>query len=351
MAEGGWLETVPGRDNHCVEGDESRSVPDRPEGTTASEVGPKALKEDVKALQIFTSTELPPKRSVRPTKGVRAVYTFGDASGSGFGGSTSANDELCYYSGQWEESHAATSSNHRELANLVIKLENDYAEGLLSHSEIFIFTDNSTAEAAYFKLTSKSQGLFELILCLQFVHLHAAMTLHFVHVSGNRVIAQWTDGLSRGFGPPTCIDGDDFLRHVPLNLGVLDRQPLEIREWVESWFVGTQERSWLSPEDWYLRGQTEDLCIWAPPPAAADAALEQLAKSMHKRPRHTHLVLIPRLMTAYWRKLLHKICDVIFTVPTGTDLWIDSQCEPLIVRLYLPPSRHPLVIQRNKARG
>lgn len=105
----------------------------------------------------------------------------------------------------------------------MIKLESDFSSGLLRESEIFIFTDNSTAEAAYFKGTSKSQPLFELILRLQFIHLHGGMTLHFVHVAGKRMISQGTDGLSRGAGPSICTDGEEFLRHVPLNLSVLDR--------------------------------------------------------------------------------------------------------------------------------
>ena len=299
------------------------------------------LKKDIDALRLFTGSENPPKRLVRPLEGASVVYTFGDASGSGFGGSSYGNEELRYYSGQWEESYSSKSSNYRELSNLVIKLENDYVNGLLENKEIFVFTDNSTAEAAYFKGTSKSQPLFELILRLQFVHMHAGMALHFVHVAGQRMMDQGTDGLSRGSGLSMCMTKGDFLQHIPLNLGVLDRQPVEIRDWVDSWFHGPQSNRWLCPEDWFLGGQTEDRCIWTPPPAAADAALEQLARSIHKRPRHTHLVLIPRLMTALWRKLLYKICDVVFSVPPGTEVWHDSQCEPVIVGLYLPLSRHP----------
>jgi hypothetical protein len=76
------------------------------------------------------------------------------------------------------------------------------------------------------------------------------------------------------------------------------------------------------------------------PPAAADAALEQFGQSIHKRPHQMHLVLIPRLMTFRWRKLLGKICDLVFMVPLGTEPWGVSKYEPLIVALYLPLSRH-----------
>ncbi|MFN9978697.1 MAG: hypothetical protein ACK53Y_02225, partial [bacterium] len=62
------------------------------------------LQEDIKALLLFTSSRQPPKRAVRPIKGTSVVYTFGDASGSGFGVSTYENEELRFYSGQWENS-------------------------------------------------------------------------------------------------------------------------------------------------------------------------------------------------------------------------------------------------------
>jgi hypothetical protein len=177
------------------------------------------------------------------------VYAFGDASGSGFGGMTLAHDQVSFYSGQWDEEHSKQSSNHRELENLVIKLENDFAQGVLENTEVFIFTDSSTAEATYFKCTSKSQLLFNLILRLQFIHLHAGMTLHFAHIAGTRMIAQGTDGLLRSSGNGGVPLEDDFLSHIPLHLGVLERQPLEVREWVEGWFRGLEGAVWLTPDD------------------------------------------------------------------------------------------------------
>jgi hypothetical protein len=72
------------------------------------------LQEDVKALQALTSTDQPPKRSVRPNQGVSVVYAFGDASGSGFGGSSFGNDGLWYFSGQWDDSYSSKSLNYKE---------------------------------------------------------------------------------------------------------------------------------------------------------------------------------------------------------------------------------------------
>ena len=41
------------------------------------------------------------------------------------------------------------SSNYHELANLVLAIEEAHQDGLLKGVELFMFTDNSTAEAFY----------------------------------------------------------------------------------------------------------------------------------------------------------------------------------------------------------
>ncbi len=164
--------------------------------------------------------------------------------------------------------------------------------------------------------------------------------IHFVHIAGTRMIEQGTDGLSRGNTTEGVMQGQNFLSFVPLNLNVLERQDQPLKGWVESWFGSFEPCKWLSPEDWYHEGHFANRCVWTPAPAAGEAALEQLAKVVHKRPQHAHVVIIPRLMTALWRRTLSKICDLIFTVPIGSDLWAFSQHEPLIVGVCLPLSRH-----------
>jgi hypothetical protein len=81
------------------------------------------LKDDIRALSMFTDTKEPPNRVVRPNKSATVVYSFGDASGSGFGSSFKIGEEIRYLNGQWNEDHGSKSSNYRELANLVYSLE------------------------------------------------------------------------------------------------------------------------------------------------------------------------------------------------------------------------------------
>lgn len=38
--------------------------------------------------------------------------------------------------------------------------------------------------------------------------------------------------------------------------------------------------------------------------------------------------------------MLKKICDLVFTIPAGSDIWPLTHFEPLIVGICLPLSRH-----------
>ncbi len=93
-------------------------------------------------------------------------YGFGDASQDGIGCNVQRqdSDDLHYRVGQWCDADSDASSNYRKLLNLVESIEAMVASGKLKGSEMFIFTDNSTAEAVFFKGNSSSRTLFELAL-------------------------------------------------------------------------------------------------------------------------------------------------------------------------------------------
>jgi len=131
--------------------------------------------------------------------------------------------------------------------------------GDLKGTEVFIFTDNSTAERAYFKGFSTSRILHEL-------------------------------GVMRG---------EEMTSFITLHLNALERSP-ELRSWIESWLVwNNRPLEFLEPIYWYERGhdfkgsttncdgqwlpEYVDGCyIWAFPPAAAGIALEELRKACQK---------------------------------------------------------------------
>jgi hypothetical protein len=154
------------------------------------------VENDVTALVELLKGPVPSLRLVRG-KGITVVrYGFGDASKAGFGSSWLSSGGIKYWLGIWSALEAENSSNWRELQNLVDALKEEAKLGNLKGVEVFLFTDNSTAEGALFNGSSSSRKLFELILELREMEMEHEMKIHFVHVSGKMMIAQGTDGLS-----------------------------------------------------------------------------------------------------------------------------------------------------------
>lgn len=309
------------------------------------------LEGDLKALALLLAATTPPLRRVRAKSIMSASYGFGDASGSGLGSSTISGTTLSVTQGVWSRREANESSNFRELANLIRTLEEGLATGQLLNTEFFLFTDNTTAESVYYNGTSKSKRLFDLALKLRLLEMKGDFQFHFIHVAGSRMIAQGTDGLSRGSLSEGIMQGISMLNYIPLHQTAAARQPALI-SWIQGW--SEQPRlTPLLPEDWYRRGQGfvgvtlssgqwstvetgEDWFLWAPPPAAADAALEALNESRIKRSHLNHIFICPRLMTHRWRKRLHKLADIVFEVPPRCpEFWPTHEHEPLVVGLIL----------------
>ena len=115
----------------------------------------------------------------------------------------------------------------------------------LAGSEIFIFTDNTTAEAAFWKRTSKSRTLFELVLRLKKLELEHELILHVVHVSKRRMIMQGTDGLSCADHSEGVMKGESMLGYIPLHLAPTVREP-KTKAWFDHLTSGLKF-NWLSP--------------------------------------------------------------------------------------------------------
>jgi hypothetical protein len=87
---------------------------------------------------------------------------------------------------------------------------------------------------------------------------------------------------------------------------------------------------------------SQESCFWAPPPAAADVALEELQKARIKRQESTQYFVCSRLLTSEWLKQLWKTADIILQVPPGSPSWPLDMFEPLMIGLIFPflPQRH-----------
>jgi hypothetical protein len=295
------------------------------------------FRKDIEALMRLTVPGAPPKLPVRPSHSASVWFAFGDASGRGFGVSlwlTGSNGiDVCY--GSWDrEVTEERSSNFKEFLNLVQRIEEMFEKGLIVRgTEIFVFTDNWVTEQCFFKGTSTSSHLFELVLRLRELEMRGNLFVHLIWVAGTRMIEQGTDGLSRGDLSNGVMAGDNMLAHVPLNRTAFGRSPK-----LKGWLLECSGPTWevLTTEGWYDRGHQVGNFVWAPSPAVADAALEQLCESRHTRPQNAHMFVCPALMTARWRKQLRKVADLMFTIRVGPSIWPCTMHEPVTIALICP---------------
>jgi len=222
----------------------------------------------------------------------------------------------------------------------------------LTNSEVFVFTNNSTAEGAFYKGHSDSKLLFDLILQLRQIKMSGALHLHVVHVTGTRMIQQGTDGLSHGDMTEGVMQRSPMLDHIPLHLDATQRSH-DLLAWIRSWCPDPNITPIL-PANWFKRGHglhggvwshyglwhatelTNSWYLWCPAPSAAPAAVEELQVSRLKRTNLNHIFLCPRLMTQYWRKRLHRLADTLIEISAGAlPFWPLQMHRPLILGLTL----------------
>ena len=322
------------------------------------------LEADLQALLLLSSSEKPRYRVVRGKIMLTAFYGFGDASSGGFGATVERPDGIHGRYGLWGRDQDDTSSNFKELLNLVHTVEEEAAVGHLQHAELWLFTDNSTAENCFVRGSSKSKLLHELVLRLRKVEMDYGVSLFLVHCAGTRMIAQGTDGLSRGTLLEGVLAGKSMLSFIDISKTAIERHP-PVLCYINSW-AGMSKLDPLTPEEWFVEGhgiiggekdhngiwipshaKNGRTYLWTPPPVIADVALEECMKAIHKRTDAYHIFVIPRLFTPKWRRAFLKVCDFHFSLPVGSTHWPLSMHEPLWIRISLPLiNKSPWTLQR-----
>jgi hypothetical protein len=297
------------------------------------------MKGDVDALNILTRPSAPPKVIRRKKVVATVAYGFGDASGKGFGYGVEIEGKVYEEFGQWSAELESKHSNYKELRNLVNAVENVAAMGLLSEAEVYLFTDNFTAECAYYRGGSNtSKALNELVFRLWQLQMTHCFELFVYHIAGTRMIECGIDGLSRGDKLEGIASGTPMITYIPIHLSPIERSPL-LKEWLKN-MVWDSERLgpliFLTPEDWYKDMSKEGNFVWDVPPAAGEFAMQQLGEHTHIRPEGMHLFIIPRLCTSHWRKQLLKCCDLVLTIQMNESFWPRQSHEPLLMGIYFP---------------
>ena len=360
LSKTSWMELISGDIAFDTQADEVKTLDERKRNFKKrfSSEAPATLKSvprlanDLRALKELFSPDCPTLRLVRGAIIKYVLLSFGDASGGGFGSSWEIDDKIEFRFGTWDESMSYESSNLRELTNLVDTLEEMDSKHNLTGTEVFLFTDNSTSEAAFYNGSSKSEKLFDLVLRTKKLEMHRQTKFHIIHVSGERMKVQGSDGLSRGNLNVGVMAGKRMLDFVPIHMTALERS-CHLKPWIET-FIDTNAE-WLTPSDWFSRGHDIDdgkfeinsdglslpciksgTFVWAPAPCAAEVAVEELRKARHKRQQSQHLFIVPRLMQPMWRKHLYKAADIVLTLKPGHPAWPTNMYEPLTIAFIFP---------------
>jgi hypothetical protein len=252
------------------------------------------LLHDLEAMEKLTSSPSPLMVVLRPVRGIYYLaYGFVDASEEGFGGSLRKKGKLARdllkaaRLGFWCSAVSERSSNYREFRNLVEHIRKEARMGLLAGLEVWIYTDNQVTESIWYNGTSGERTLFDLVLDLKMVMLEGNFILHVVHVAGTRMIAEGTDGLSRGEIMASALM-DDFAHRVPQGKFALDRSP-NLGLWLKDWIDPSYKIA--TPKDWFWGAQhlldfsfppQKITWVWDIPPAAAPHILEELAMARSK---------------------------------------------------------------------
>jgi hypothetical protein len=205
--------------------------------------------------------EQPPKQRVRSTKCLEVLYGFRDASRTGHaanfprvinkGPTFKLDDKIYYCYGHWCEEVSKAPSNYRELLYLLELPEAQVADGHLKVAEVFLFTDNSAAEAVFYKGNSTSRPYFKLMLRFRKLEMEGELILHVIHVGGTRMVVEGADGGSRGDLNQGVMAGQLILEFVPLHLTALEQSD-KLETWIWSWWDDKRGKLLtFTPEGWF----------------------------------------------------------------------------------------------------
>jgi hypothetical protein len=99
---------------------------------------------------------------------------------------------------------------------------------------LYIFTINSTCEAALYKGNSSSPKLFYLVLRFRKLEMDQGAHFRVTHCSGERMKAEGANGASRGHFKEGVTAGMDMLSFLPLNETCLELEP-KLNDWLKTW--------------------------------------------------------------------------------------------------------------------
>jgi hypothetical protein len=101
------------------------------------------------------------------------------------------------------------------------------------------------------KGNSSSKKLFDPTLEVRQIEMREGSSILVSHMSGERMKAQGTDGVSRGQLKESVSTGRDMLSYILLHLSAIKRSTA-VEPWLRSWL--SQDDEVLLPDGWFERG-------------------------------------------------------------------------------------------------
>jgi hypothetical protein len=153
------------------------------------------------------------------------AYLGGDPSGEGLSSQIVPKGfEPLARKGVWCTKELERNSNYREGSNLHLAVEKEVELRCLTGQDLWLATANMTCETTFFRGSSTSRDLHELMLDLRLLTVRGDFILHVVHIARTQMIDIGVDGLSRGethLGALNFSFGDA----LHLHLSPLERSP------------------------------------------------------------------------------------------------------------------------------
>ena len=114
----------------------------------------------------------------------------------------------------------------------------------------------------------------------------------------------------------------------------------KLRDCLMDVLSGMEKVTMLSPEGRFTTAHDYGTFVWTPPPASSDVVVEQLSMDRHMRAQGMHIIVVPRLMTGYWRKHLGRATDMYFKL-ANEEVWpLKVMFEPVLIFVCLPLISH-----------
>ena len=174
---------------------------------------------------------------------------------------------------------------------------------------------------------------------IKLLELELGIVLEVVHVPGTTIIAERTDGLSRGVWPSPLHQQLDRQVLITETLAPVPYAPI-VGQWALNEIgldpsICCHYRSWELP--WRPEDMFDRITIWTPPPEIAAQLIYSLLLAYVERPLTTAMViLVPRILQRRWSRASRHVQEIGVYQRDLVPIVRHSPLTIPVVLLYIP---------------